>query len=192
MGERKGDRVNEETTDIERVREIFLFLQGEGTTVQHAPNLTPDQAWTVIRFLGNKYYKVPDFIDRCDICGELYDSEREGSHDEHGAPYSYCDDCREYMPTRCEVGDDQVSVVAGKAEGETFETNEVRRFLMELLARRKTHEIYPELILGEYKVRDIDKDEVQIGCTRITWKEIDRIAPLIRGTLYPNFAEGLV
>jgi len=57
------------------------------------PQLTADQAWTVIWYLGNQYWQVPDFIERCDVCGDLFDSEQEGGYHEEGPPYHYCDTC---------------------------------------------------------------------------------------------------
>lgn len=56
--------------------------------------MTADQAWTVIWFLGNEYWQVPDFIERCDMCGDLYDSNNEGACLDYGEPpYHFCYDC---------------------------------------------------------------------------------------------------
>lgn len=88
-----------ERTELERTNDLFAFLQGEvpkGHKYKrsHQPKLTADQAWTVIWYLGNEYWQVPDYIERCDVCGDLYDSQREGSCLDYGkAPYGFCDSC---------------------------------------------------------------------------------------------------
>jgi hypothetical protein len=84
---------------LERTEELFRFLQGvvpdEYTiTDSHAPCLTPDQAWTVIWYLGNLYWQVPDHIERCGVCGGLFDTHCEGDCLDYGcAPYHFCDNC---------------------------------------------------------------------------------------------------
>lgn len=86
-------------SELERVQNLFDFLQGEvpqGCRYKktHQPKLTANQAWTVIWWLGNEYWKVPDYIERCDVCGSLYDSESEGDCLDFGkAPYHFCDSC---------------------------------------------------------------------------------------------------
>lgn len=86
-------------TELERTEDLFRFLRGEvpeGCKIQKRkmPKLTADQAWTVIWWLGNEYWQVPDFIERCGVCGDLFDSEREGACLDYGkAPYHFCDDC---------------------------------------------------------------------------------------------------
>lgn len=86
-------------SDLERTEELFAFLQGKlpkGFVVpaKEHPKLTADQAWTVIWFLGNQYWQVSDHIERCDVCGDLYDSDSEGDCLDYGkAPYSFCDGC---------------------------------------------------------------------------------------------------
>jgi len=91
--------VEPERDELERTEELFRFLQGqipEGYKIakSHIPKLTADQAWTVIWFLGNQYWEVPDFIERCGVCGDLYDSQSEGECLDFGkAPYHFCDQC---------------------------------------------------------------------------------------------------
>lgn len=87
--------------DLANTLELFLFLQGmvpSGYNIpeERAPKLTADQAWTVIWYLGNKYWQVRDCIERCCVCGEIYDSERGGQCLDFGAaPYHFCDGCDE-------------------------------------------------------------------------------------------------
>lgn len=85
--------------DFGNTQELFDFLQGtipKGHEIvpENVPYLTPDQAWTVIWYLGNKYWQVTDRIKRCDVCGDLYDTHSEGDCLDYGeAPYHFCDSC---------------------------------------------------------------------------------------------------
>lgn len=86
--------------DIELAEELFDFLQGTvpGGYVlvkDSIPKLTPSQAWTVIWYLGNLYWQVPDHICRCGVCGDLYDSDYEGDYLDGGEPpYFFCETCQ--------------------------------------------------------------------------------------------------
>ena len=85
--------------DLETTEELFAFLQGnvpEGYQLESdaVPKLTADQAWTVIWYLGELHWQVTDHIERCDVCGALYDTHGEGDCLDYGeAPYSFCDGC---------------------------------------------------------------------------------------------------
>ena len=85
--------------DLERTEELFEFLQGrppKDITVprKEIPKLTPDQAWTVIWYLGNQYWQVTDRVDRCCVCGDLYHSWQSGTCLDYGKPpYHFCDNC---------------------------------------------------------------------------------------------------
>jgi len=90
-----------ERTDLERAVELFEFLQGTVPAnyvidPDHVPRLTADQAWTMIWYLGNQFWQVPNHVERCDVCGELYNSEAEGDCLDYGdSPYQFCDGCRD-------------------------------------------------------------------------------------------------
>lgn len=85
--------------DLEKTKELFEFLQGrtpDGYIIQgdHQPVLTPDQAWTVVWYLGNQYWQPTDAVERCDVCGDLYHSWQEGECMDYGnAPYHFCGNC---------------------------------------------------------------------------------------------------
>lgn len=93
--------MSDKPDDMERANELFAFLQGNSPKDcvikrSHMPKLTPDQAWTVIWYLGNEYWRVPDYIERCCLCGELYDSNREGACLDYGKPpYHFCEQCQD-------------------------------------------------------------------------------------------------
>jgi hypothetical protein len=89
--------------DLEQTKELFEFLQGhvpEGYKIKrgYMPRLTPEQAWSIIWYLGNLYWRVPDSIELCDICGDLYHTSTDGGSLDYGrAPYHFCGFCM-YCP----------------------------------------------------------------------------------------------
>jgi hypothetical protein len=89
----------ENEKDLERTQELYNFLQGqmpEGVTVakRKRPNLTPEQAWTVVWYLGNEYWQVTDRVEKCEVCGDLYHTWEGGGCLDYGkAPYHFCDGC---------------------------------------------------------------------------------------------------
>ena len=90
---------DKERDPLARADELFAFLQGtapNGYKIPPAemPKLSAEQAWTVIWYLGNQYWQVPDFVELCDVCGELYNKQSEGTTLDYGdAPYHYCESC---------------------------------------------------------------------------------------------------
>lgn len=84
---------------LESVNELYLFLQGyapEGVSVSELPNLSPNEAFSVIWFLQGHLRVIPDHLEQCDKCNELYDSRGEGEYrvDEHDfVTGRRCDDC---------------------------------------------------------------------------------------------------
>ena len=90
---------NNKHDDLKMTEELFAFLQGDiPDTIriikEEVPKLSADQAWTVIWYLGNLYWQVTDYIERCDVCGSLYDSNKEGDCLDCGKPpYHFCDGC---------------------------------------------------------------------------------------------------
>ncbi len=85
-------------TDLERTEELFAFLQGSTPDEYRIPDadtprLTPEQAWTVVLYLGTLRWQVPDHIERCDRCGRLYDTDCEGDYFDGTTPYKVCGGC---------------------------------------------------------------------------------------------------
>ena len=91
--------MNTKPDPLQKTEELFDFLQGKlpgGYKIprKDRPKLTPDQAWTVIWYLGNQYWKVTDHIERCEICGALFDTWSEGDCLDYGnKPYHFCGSC---------------------------------------------------------------------------------------------------
>ena len=86
-------------TDLEKTQRLFDLLRGNlpddcRIKPDCRPNLTAKQAWTVIWWLGNQYWQVPDFIERCCVCGRLYDTNESGKCFDWGEPPNcVCDGC---------------------------------------------------------------------------------------------------
>lgn len=85
-------------SDIEWVTEFYNFLQGEipdSIKIKQPIKLTPDEAFMVVWYLQEHFSILPDEIEKCDNCGEIYDSGREGVYleepNENGQ--SFCNTC---------------------------------------------------------------------------------------------------
>ena len=85
---------------MDTIKQLFGFLQGEvpeGYEIKdsHVPHLSPDQAWTVVWYMQELHYQLSDAIERCDVCGELFDTDSEGAYLDYGdAPYLFCPNCQ--------------------------------------------------------------------------------------------------
>jgi hypothetical protein len=85
--------------DLDRVNELFSFLRGylpKDYKVDRASmtKLTAKQARTIIWYLGGLYWKVPDHIHPCCMCGDFFDKDREGDCLDYGKPpYFFCESC---------------------------------------------------------------------------------------------------
>ena len=78
----KGDLTDNYVSICDKVNELFKYLTDEeipeGVVVNSRPKLSPNKAWSLIWFLQEVTRCLPDYIERCDVCGQLYDSEQEG------------------------------------------------------------------------------------------------------------------
>jgi hypothetical protein len=92
-------RADQNELDRKNTEELFSFLQGEvqeGHVIvpAHMPKLTPEQAATVIWFLGNQDWQVTDHVERCEVCGDWYNEWSAGECLDFGhAPYHFCGSC---------------------------------------------------------------------------------------------------
>lgn len=78
--------------EIEQVNELYEFLQGKHKGVgrlhfKQVPHLSSRQAFKVIYFLQEHMHILPENIERCCTCKNLFDANREGK-------YPHCDYCR--------------------------------------------------------------------------------------------------
>jgi hypothetical protein len=86
-------------SDFEWIEEFYQFLQGnvpERITLGrgHSVKLRPKQAMAIIWYLQEHFPVFPDFIERCSVCDQLYDSNREGYYSEKRGKH-YCSSCDE-------------------------------------------------------------------------------------------------
>jgi hypothetical protein len=89
------DMVNDNL--IENVTELYNYLQGKQrpsgfTDGLLMPQLSEEMAWEIIYVLQEGLRIIPDHIERCDNCGELYDTWSSGQHFELEGK-CYCDGC---------------------------------------------------------------------------------------------------
>lgn len=85
---------NRDWTDLKWVNEFYEFLQGnvpEGITTRPKIKLTKKQAFSIIWYLQEKFPVIPDHIEQCYTCGELYDSYSQGHHSEVTGKF-YCNE----------------------------------------------------------------------------------------------------
>jgi len=89
-----------ESLEIEQVQEFYEFLQGNrretvprsGTgkitwNPEDMPKLSKEQAFAIIYYLQEALYTMPDHYEKCRICGDLFDGDKDGCMG------GYCDEC---------------------------------------------------------------------------------------------------
>lgn len=78
----KGELTDNYISICDKVDELFKYLTDEkipeGVCVKSRPKLSRNKAWNLIWFLQEVTHCLPDHIERCDFCGQLYDSQSEG------------------------------------------------------------------------------------------------------------------
>ena len=88
-----GDRVKAEIT-LEEVEQFMSLLTGEYLpdrwTLDNVPKITRREAFTVVYYLQECLGVLPDHYEQCNICGEMYDTERGGfTIDTTGEPHNW-------------------------------------------------------------------------------------------------------
>ncbi len=67
---------------LEQIQEFMTMLTGgdlpDGMTLADQPALTPRAAFSVIWFLQEHLRVLPDHIEQCCVCGELFDADCDG------------------------------------------------------------------------------------------------------------------
>ena len=83
LNSEKKRKVNRFINYRDKIDEFYKFLKGEelpeGMSIK-TPKLSPDLAFTVIWFLQEHLQVLPDNIEQCDGCKELFDTESSGCH----------------------------------------------------------------------------------------------------------------
>lgn len=83
---------DENGISLEQVEVLYRFLQGECPEpfcIEAMPNLSPEQAFSVIYYLQEGLHILPDKYEQCRVpgCNALFDSEQDG------CLAGYCDSC---------------------------------------------------------------------------------------------------
>lgn len=86
-----------EWLDLEWIEEFYRFLQGaipESVSIapHNRPKMTKKQAFTVIWYLQEHFPLLPDNIEQCFECKELFDTHCSGLYWETKGRH-YCDGC---------------------------------------------------------------------------------------------------
>lgn len=104
----KGELTDNYISKLDKVNELFKYLTDEeipdGVMVKSRPKLSPNKAWSLIWFLQEVTQCLAYHIERCDVCGVLYDEHSEGfclddQYELNGKTLpkkywgSYCDNC---------------------------------------------------------------------------------------------------
>lgn len=107
--ENQGEIIMVEKNELEYVKKLFRFLKGSddfnlNIRELEKPKLSPEQAWTVIYVLQEirepGIHNLPDTIEMCSQCNELYDSDNEGQHIDE----THLDDLSEHNFNESDVG----------------------------------------------------------------------------------------
>lgn len=90
------------------VEEFYEFLRGNVPDKIHLPLvrkplLTEKQARSVIWYLQEHFSIIPDTIEFCDYCGNVYDSDNEGGFWQ-AKEKCFCDSCRHEVPENYDRG----------------------------------------------------------------------------------------
>jgi formylmethanofuran dehydrogenase subunit E len=100
---------NRTDSDIEKVREFYRFLTGEEMPEKismgrgHAPKMSEKKAFSIIWYLQEHLSIFPDTIERCSVCGELFDTNSEGIYWETKGKH-YCGGCSDIVPYNYDRG----------------------------------------------------------------------------------------
>jgi len=96
-------------SDIEKVREFYRFLTGEEMPEKismgrgYAPKMSEKKAFSIIWYLQEHLSIFPDTIERCSVCGELFDTNSEGLYWETKGKH-YCNGCCDIVPYNYDRG----------------------------------------------------------------------------------------
>ena len=102
------DLKNKNEISLDEVKVFFAWLQGtpyKNMSLSSQPRLSPEEAFSIIYVLQEELHLIPDTIEMCLKCKELFDTKTEGRYiDEDSLDYAgntydeadygnYCDNC---------------------------------------------------------------------------------------------------
>lgn len=87
-------------SDLDKVTEFYDFLQGkipENISLGrgHNPKLNKKKSFAIIWYLQEHFSILPDNINQCSICQDLYNSDSTGHYSEKQGKH-YCGSCDSY------------------------------------------------------------------------------------------------
>lgn len=100
---------NRDDSDLEKINEFYRFLTGEEMPEKitmargHKPKMSEKKAFAIIWYLQEHLSILPDHIERCDVCGELYDKHSSGIYWETKGK-NYCGACDYLVPQNYDRG----------------------------------------------------------------------------------------
>lgn len=102
------DTDREYWSDLEWINEFYGFLKGElpeeiSTTRGYEPKMSEKKAYSIIWYLQEHLRILPANIERCNICGELYNSDSEGIYWGTKGKH-YCGGCDYLVPQNYDKG----------------------------------------------------------------------------------------
>jgi len=103
-----SDENRKEWNTEDWIKEFYQFLQGKNvdgiqTSKHDTPKLTEKKAYTVIWYLQEHLRILPSNIERCNNCGELFDSNLGGTYWEAKGNH-YCSGCNYLVPENYDRG----------------------------------------------------------------------------------------
>lgn len=99
---------NKEWDAQQWVEEFYEFLKGNVPDNIHLPRghkpaMSRKKARSVIWYLQEHFPIIPDTIDFCDYCGNIYDSNSQGGYWQTKGK-CFCDSCRYQVPENYDRG----------------------------------------------------------------------------------------
>lgn len=90
---------NRTDSDLDKVVEFYEFLQGNSPKCindgKPLIKLSKNKAFNIIWYLQEHFSIIPDHIEKCSICGDLYGRCSAGYYSEKKGKF-YCGSCDSY------------------------------------------------------------------------------------------------
>lgn len=92
---------NKNWSDLEWTKEFYEFLQGNvpedlSFAKGHGIKLSKKKAFAIIYYLQEHFPVIPDHIEQCSVCGQLYDSWSQGHHSDLTGKFYCGEGCEPY------------------------------------------------------------------------------------------------
>jgi hypothetical protein len=100
---------NRTDSDLEKVQELYRFLTGEEIPKAihfirgNVPKMSKNKAFSIIYYLQEHLPLLPDHIEKCSVCGDLFDDQETGIYWESKGKH-YCGSCDYLVPDNYDRG----------------------------------------------------------------------------------------